>query len=100
MCHLQVLFHKTRTMERELRYLKPNVVIEPLFDRWYAWPHLISPATSTMNVTGRHIKIMNSYLQSPQIHEAAIQNPKLLGGPFMDYKTRRIDDIRALRDIT
>ena len=83
-----------------LKYLKPNVVIEPLFDKWYAWPHLISPATSAMNVTGRHLKIMNSYLQSPQIHEAAIQNPKMLGGPFMDYKIRRVEEIAALRETT
>ncbi|WP_276483894.1 MBL fold metallo-hydrolase [Paraflavitalea pollutisoli] len=81
-------------------YLKPNVVIEPLIERWYAWAHLISPATAAMNVVGRHLKIMNSYIQSPQIHAAAVLNPKMLGGPFMDYKGGRVEDIKSLRDQT
>jgi L-ascorbate metabolism protein UlaG (beta-lactamase superfamily) len=87
-------------MKTELVYLKPNVVIEPLIDRWYAWSHLISPATSAMNITGRHIKIMNSYVQSPQIHAAAVKNPKMKGGPFMDYPNQRVEDIRKLKDDT
>ena len=36
----------------EKMYLKPNVVMEPLVDNWYAWSHLISPATAAMNITG------------------------------------------------
>lgn len=81
-------------------YLKPNVVIEPLIERWYAWSHLMSPATAAMNVVGRHLKIMTSYIQSPQIHAAAVKNPKMLGGPFMDYKTPRVDDIKNLKQTT
>jgi L-ascorbate metabolism protein UlaG (beta-lactamase superfamily) len=87
-------------MKKNNWFLKPNVVIEPLVERWYAWAHLISPATAAMNVVGRHLKIMNSYIQSPQIHAAAVLNPKMLGGPFMDYKTSRVDDIRKLREKT
>jgi L-ascorbate metabolism protein UlaG (beta-lactamase superfamily) len=78
-------------------YLKPNVVIEPLVKRWYAWSHLISPATAAKNVVGRHLKIMTSYIQSSQIHEAAVRNPKMLGGPFMDYKRPRVEDIKQLK---
>lgn len=79
-------------------FLKPNVVMEPLIDRWYAWPHLISPATAAMNIVGRHLKIMNSYIQSPQIHAAAVKNPKMLGGPFMDYNGGRVEEIKELRE--
>lgn len=78
-------------------YLKPNVVIEPLFDRWYAWSHLISPATAAMNITGRHLKIINSYIQAPQIHAAAVRNPKMKGGPFMDLGGGRVEEVKALR---
>jgi len=78
-------------------YLKPNVIIEPLVGRWYAWSHLISPATAAMNVAGRHLKIMNSYIQAPQIHAAAVLNPRMKGGPFMDYKKDRKEDIMGLR---
>ncbi|HYE54279.1 MAG TPA: MBL fold metallo-hydrolase [Chitinophagaceae bacterium] len=84
-------------MTRNNWYLKPNVVIEPLVERWYAWAHLISPATAAMNVVGRHLKIMNSYIQSSQIHAAAVKNPKMLGGPFMDYKEPRVEDIKKLK---
>jgi L-ascorbate metabolism protein UlaG (beta-lactamase superfamily) len=81
-------------------YLKPNIVIEPLFDRWYAWSHLISPATAAMNITGRHLKIMNSYIQAPQIHAAAVRNPKMRGGPFMDLGGKYVAEVQKLRDQT
>jgi L-ascorbate metabolism protein UlaG (beta-lactamase superfamily) len=88
-------------MKEMLFYLKPNVVPEPLFKGWYAWSHLISPATAAMNVTDRHMKIMNSYIQAPQIHAAAVKNPKMLGGPFMDFGDRnRADDVKKLREKT
>lgn len=87
-------------MENNNWYLKPNVVIEPLIGRWYAWPHLISPATAAMNIVGRHLKIMNSYIQSEQIHVAAVKNPKMLGGPFIDYKYSRVEDIKELKEST
>jgi L-ascorbate metabolism protein UlaG (beta-lactamase superfamily) len=83
-----------------LVYLKPNVVIEPLFDNWYSWPHLISPATAAMNITGRHLKILNSYIQAPQIHEAAAKNPKMRGGPFMDFPSERVDEVKKLKEQT
>ncbi|MFT6502471.1 MAG: L-ascorbate metabolism protein UlaG (beta-lactamase superfamily) [Crocinitomicaceae bacterium] len=87
-------------MSEEQFYLKPNVVTEPLFDRWYAWAHLISPATGAMNVANRHLKIMDSYLQAPQIHQMAVKNPKMLGGPFIDYEGTRSEEIKNLRDET
>lgn len=87
-------------MNTDLFFLKPNVVIEPLFNRWYAWSHLISPATAARNVANRHIKIMNSYIQSPQIHQMAVKNPSMLGGPFMDYGVSRIEEVKKLRDET
>ncbi len=84
----------------QLVYLKPNVVIEPLIDQWYAWPHLISPATAAMNFIERHIKIMDSYIQAPHIHAAAVKNPKMKGGPFMDLGGKRVEDIKALKENT
>ncbi|MFW0738278.1 MBL fold metallo-hydrolase [Flavobacterium sp. T12S277] len=81
----------------EKYYFKPNVIIGPLVDKWYAWTHLISPATAAMNIVERHLKIMNSYIQAPAIHEAAVKNPKMLGGPFMDYETRRVEEVKELK---
>jgi L-ascorbate metabolism protein UlaG (beta-lactamase superfamily) len=79
-------------------YLKPNIQVEPLIDHWYAWPHLIPPATAARNITERHLKIMDSYISAPQIHVNAVKNPKMLGGPFIDHGGKKVDEIRALRD--
>jgi len=87
-------------MNEDLLYLRPNIQVEPLFDYWYAWPHLIPPATAARNLTERHIKIMDSYINAPQVHANAVKNPKLLGGPFIDYGGKRIDEIRNLREQT
>ena len=88
-------------MARDERlYLRQNVKVEPLVDHWYAWPHLIPPATLARNVTERHMKIMDSYISAPMIHANAVKNPKMLGGPFIDYGGKRVDEIRALRDRT
>ncbi len=81
-------------------YLKPNVQLEPLVDRWYAWSHLIPPATAARNLTERHLKIMDSYINAPQIHANAVKNPKMMGGPFIDYQGQRVDEIKSLRDET
>lgn len=78
-------------------YLKPNVVIEPLIDSWYAWTHLISPATAALNMVKRHMEIIDSYLQNPQAHEQAVADPKMRGGPFMDLQGDRSDEIRLLK---
>jgi L-ascorbate metabolism protein UlaG (beta-lactamase superfamily) len=87
-------------MTGEPVYLRQNIVVEPLVDQWYAWSHLISPATAAMNITGRHIKIMESYINSPQVHAAAVKNPAMLGGPFIDYGGKRVDEIKALLEKT
>lgn len=87
-------------MKDEIVFLKPNVVPEPLFLKWYAWPHLISPATAAMNVLNRHLKIMDSYIQASFIHAAAVKNPKMLGGPFMDYSGDRTAEVKSLREET
>src|ERR1051326_5820067 len=84
----------------EKLYLRPNVQVEPLIDQWYAWPHLIPPATTARNITERHLKIMDSYINMPMVHANAAKTPKMLGGPFIDYAGKRVDEVRTLRDQT
>lgn len=81
-------------------YLRQNIQVEPLVDRWYAWPHLIPPATAARNMTERHFRIMDSYINAPQLHANAVKNPKMLGGPFIDYAGQRVNEIRELRQRT
>jgi len=46
------------------------------------------------------MKIIDSYIESPETHEAAVKDPRLLGGPFMDLKQRRVQDVTNLRERT
>lgn len=81
-------------------YLRPNIVAEPLVDGWYAWAHLIPPATAARNVTERHLKIMDSYIAAPESHQMAVKSPAMAGGPFMDFEHDRTKDVKLLRDRT
>ncbi|WP_437669927.1 MBL fold metallo-hydrolase [Sorangium sp. So ce131] len=81
-------------------YLRSSLVVQPLFQRWYAWSHLVSPATACMNVKGRHLKIMESFIKAPMIHAMACRDPKMLGGPFMDIDVKQVGRIRELYEQT
>lgn len=76
--------------------LKADVVIEPLVERWYAWSHLISPATAALNVPYRHLTLLESFVSAPDVHAAACQNPNLRGGPFVDLPASAVDEVRDL----
>ncbi|MDJ0732646.1 MAG: MBL fold metallo-hydrolase [Nostocaceae cyanobacterium] len=81
-------------------YLKENVVLEPLFNQWYAWSYLISPATAAMYIASSHLKIMQSFVSAPQVHITTLKNPKMLGGPFINYGAGKVDEIKALMEKT
>lgn len=66
-------------------YLRSNVKVEPLWNQWYAWPLLLQPVTAGCITAKLHLRILDSYLQAPHIHKAALKNPAMRGGPFMDY---------------
>jgi L-ascorbate metabolism protein UlaG (beta-lactamase superfamily) len=79
-------------------FLKPNIKLEPLVDQWYAWSHLISPAPAARWMAQSHLAIMESYISAPSTHASAVRNPKMRGGPFIDYEVCRVAEIIALRD--
>lgn len=81
-------------------YLKPTIKAEPLIWNWYAWPYLIPPATAACNIVERHLKIMQSYVQNPQIHAQAVKDPKMLGGPFIDLEGQFVNEIKHLIEDT
>ena len=81
-------------------FLRTNVVAEPLVDGWYAWAHLSPPATAARNLTERHLRIMDSYVAAPETHAAAVKNPALLGGPFMDFGGNHVEEVKRLRERT
>ncbi len=91
---------REENMSAEKLYLSPNVVVEPLIDNWYAWAHLIPPATAATNIVGRHLTIIESYVKAPQAHAAAVKNPAMLGGPFIDYRESKVPQIQDLIERT
>ena len=87
-------------MNSQQVYLKQNVLAEPLFNQWYAWSYLISPATAAMYIANSHVKIMQSFVSTPQVHIAALKNPAMLGGPFINYDASKVPAIRTLLEKT
>ncbi len=81
-------------------YLRGDVVAQPLFNQWYAWSSLISPASSAMFVANSHLKIMQSFVAAPGLHVSALKNPAMRGGPFIAYDAGRVKDVQALLEKT
>jgi len=87
---------KIKLNNMTLHYLKSTIKAEPLIWQWYAWSYLIPPVTAACNIVERHLKIMQSYVQNPQLHFQAVRDPKLLGGPFVDLDGKNVDEIKGL----
>ena len=87
-------------MDNTRVYLKQNALAEPLFNQWYAWPYLIPPHTAAMYIANWHLTIMKSFVKSPQIHVAAVKDPAMIGGPFMNCDPGRTDSVNALMEKT
>lgn len=82
----------------EPRFLRSNVIIEPLVDRFYAWLHTVAPVQAAMNLAFVQMPLLESYLQSPQVHIAASNNPDLRGGYFVGIDEERSAEVSALFD--
>jgi L-ascorbate metabolism protein UlaG (beta-lactamase superfamily) len=76
--------------------LKPSVNIDPMIMGWYAWPHLVAPHTLAMNVVNRHLKVMSSYVQAPELHAEALKSSKLKGAPFLDLPAEKSHLVQGL----
>jgi L-ascorbate metabolism protein UlaG (beta-lactamase superfamily) len=83
-------------MSDEPVYLRGSVMAEPLFNQWYAWSYLISPATAPMYVANAHLKIMRSFVSAPNVHVAALKNPAMVGGPFLNYDADKAGEVNNL----
>ncbi|MET3498331.1 MBL fold metallo-hydrolase [Variovorax boronicumulans] len=81
-------------------YLRPNAVARPLLNHWILWDMLLPPAQAALIIARNHLPIMESYLRAPQQHADAASTPALMGGPWMNYPTPRVDEIRDLLNRT
>ncbi|TXS41840.1 MBL fold metallo-hydrolase [Streptomyces sp. OR43] len=77
-------------------YLRSKVIVEPLVDRFYVWPHTLAPVQAAMNLAFLQVPLLESYLQSPKVHVAASVNPELRGGYFINIAEERADEVRDL----
>jgi L-ascorbate metabolism protein UlaG (beta-lactamase superfamily) len=66
-------------------FFRSDVAFEPRVNSWYAWPFLIYPPTLGMITKNNHIKLLESFIKSPQVHINASRDPSLIGGPFINY---------------
>src|SRR5215469_2970368 len=80
----------------EPRFLRPDVIIEPLVDGFYAWLHTVAPIQAAMNLAFVQVPLLESYLQSPQVHVNACNNPALRGGIFVNIEASRVQEVREL----
>src|SRR5580704_3945915 len=85
-------------MGNEPKFLRPDVIIEPLVDGVYAWLHTLAPVQAAMNLAFLQVPMLESYLQAPQVHINASRNPELRGGFFVNIDEERSGEVRALLD--
>ena len=80
----------------DLYFLREDVYFEPLVFKWYAWPYLLPPVTAAMNLAGRNLRLMKSFVANHQLHLAASQDPALAGGDFVNCSSEQLEEVRAL----
>jgi len=83
-------------MSDEPRFLRPDVIIEPLVDRFYAWLHTVAPVQAAMNLAFVQVPLLESFLKSPRAHISASRSPELRGGFFVNVEESRAADIQDL----
>jgi L-ascorbate metabolism protein UlaG (beta-lactamase superfamily) len=83
-------------VNEERLFLRPNAIVEPLVDRFYATLYATAPIPATMNLAFRQISMLESYLQAPDLHFSGSRNPKFRGGFFVGVDDKRKDEVEAL----
>jgi L-ascorbate metabolism protein UlaG (beta-lactamase superfamily) len=83
-------------MGDETIFLRPDTIVEPLVDRFYAWLHMVAPVQAAMNLAFAHLPLLESYLQSPMVHINASRNPALRGGFFVGIEEDKSAEVRDL----
>lgn len=81
---------------QEVYRLADQTAVEPLVNKWVAWPHVFSPVPYSLHLANYQRGVLASYLQNPEIHVKSSRNPKLLGGPFADIPVDRAPEVRIL----
>ncbi|WP_033443413.1 MBL fold metallo-hydrolase [Saccharothrix sp. NRRL B-16314] len=63
--------------------LRQDIAVEPVIAGWYGWSYLLPPQTLARFSRNRFTSIMESYLDSPEVHATAVRQPRMHGGPWV-----------------
>src|SRR5258708_16680818 len=83
-------------MRHESRFLRPDVIVDPLVGGFYASLLTVAPVQAAMNLAFLHVPLLESYMQSPQVHILGSRNPQLRGGFFVNIDEGRSGEVRSL----
>lgn len=81
--------------------LKPGVLVEPTFNSWYAWSLLLFPPTAALVTRNLHLRLLQSYHETPELHALAAGARSLQGGmfvagqPAVEHVIRCLDHTRS-----
>lgn len=81
-------------------YLRSNVQIEPLMNQWPVTLPMNAPIPYAYFITKKYVKIMESYIESPEEHMNVSKNPAFAGGPFVNYTKDRAAEVQMLLEKT
>lgn len=76
--------------------LSNSTVAEPLLNQWAAWAHVMSPVVASFWLQNYQLKMLNSFVQDPTIHEEACRKPTLRSGAFANIRGERVGEVREL----
>ncbi|WP_063795811.1 MBL fold metallo-hydrolase [Streptacidiphilus griseoplanus] len=77
-------------MADELKFLRANVIAEPLVDRFCAWLHTVAPVQAAMNLAFLQLPLLESHPQSPGSPLAADLAPDAYGADAAGDRTAQV----------
>lgn len=84
-------------MRRDITYqLADSTIIEPLVNRWPAWPYVLAPVAASLHLLHYQLPLMQSYVQDPAAHVKAAHDPELVGGAFMSIAAEQAEEVERL----
>jgi L-ascorbate metabolism protein UlaG (beta-lactamase superfamily) len=80
--------------------LQDSVMIDPLVNRWVAWPGTMVPIPASLHLAQYQVPLLESYVQNPTLHEMAARDPELSGGSFAGIAAERAPEVKDLLERT
>ncbi len=74
--------------------LNASTAIEPLVNRWVAWSNVLGPVVSSLHLKNYQSNLLRSYLDSPQYHAEASQDPRLRSGRVVNISPARATEVK------